>query len=285
MELHKTLIKTFRKIELDATGKLVKVIEKLNGEKKHIFLYQIIIKGANGIQPVFQMLSEKHDTNLITYWLRAIIRHGAPVPPEVDYDYSLALLNATSLAFNERCLKTYISDCYNWISGEMLQHPIHCFIRIDIAHLITIICSKDVFHRKHPKIKDFFVRCTGLMPSCDNVEDLKLLSIIFIVAYSEYDGKDADGNTVICEQKRSYLFERIKSFAFTSDENEKEYDDLDTLNEDESIVAFINRIRDAAEQMTKNSVETDRYKAFYCPELVPYLVKLSRHFPLWTQVM
>ena len=91
MEMYKTLIKSCRKIEIDATGKLVKIIEKLNGDKKHIFLYQIIIKGANGIQPIFQMLSEKHDTNLITYWLREIIRDGAPVPPEVDSDYLLAL--------------------------------------------------------------------------------------------------------------------------------------------------------------------------------------------------
>ena len=57
-----------------------------------------------------------------------------------------------------------------------------------------------------------------------------LLSSIFIVAYSEYDGKDSDGNEVICEQKRSYLFERIKSFTFTSDENATEYDDLDMQN-------------------------------------------------------
>ena len=286
MEMYKTLIKSCRKIEIDATGKLVKIIEKLNGDKKHIFLYQIIIKGANGIQPIFQMLSEKHDTNLITYWLREIIRDGAPVPPEVDSDYSLALLNATSLAFNERCLKNYISDCYRWITSEILQHPLRCFIRIDIAHLIKIICSKDVFHRKHPKIKDFFVRCAGIMSSCDNVEDFRtLLSSIFIVAYSEYDGKDSDGNEVICEQKRSYLFERIKSFTFTSDENATEYDDLEMQNENENIVAFVNNIRDEAEQIAKDSVETDRYNAFYCPELVTYLVKLAKHFPLWTQVM
>lgn len=126
MELYKSLIKKFRKIEIDATGKLVKAIHKINGEKKHIFLYQIIVKGENGIQSVFQMLSEKHDTNLITYWLREIIRYGAPVPPEVDCDYSMALLNATSLAFNERSLKNYISDYYRWICGETLQHPLEC---------------------------------------------------------------------------------------------------------------------------------------------------------------
>ena len=35
-ELYKTIIKTFKKIEINATGNLVKTIEKQNGEKKHI---------------------------------------------------------------------------------------------------------------------------------------------------------------------------------------------------------------------------------------------------------
>lgn len=78
--IYKSLIKKVRKIEIDATGKLIKAIDKLNGEKKHIFLYQIIIKDENSIQPLFQMITEKHDTNLITYWLREILRYGAPIP-------------------------------------------------------------------------------------------------------------------------------------------------------------------------------------------------------------
>lgn len=82
------------------------------------------------------MISEKHDTNLITYWLREIIRDGAPIPPEGDCDFSMALLNAVSLAFNERNLKNYISDCYRWICGEILQNPVRCYIRVDIAHLL-----------------------------------------------------------------------------------------------------------------------------------------------------
>lgn len=188
MDLYKSLIKKVRKIEIDATGKLMKAIDKLNGEKKHIFLYQIIIKGENSIQPLFQMITEKHDTNLITYWLREILRYGAPIPPEVNCDYSMALLNATSLAFNERNLKNYISDCYRWISGENLQYPLRCYIRVNIAHLIKIICNKNVFDKKHPKVKDFFVRCVGIMSTCDNIEDfITLLISVFIVAYSEYD--------------------------------------------------------------------------------------------------
>lgn len=142
----------------------------------------------------------------------------------------MALLNAISLAFNECSLKNYISDCYRWICGETLQHPIECYIRIDIAHLIKIIFSKNVFDKKHPKVKDFFVRCMGIMSTCDNVNDfITLLTSIFIVAYSEYDGKDTDGNDVICAQKQQYLFQRIKSFTDNDDNDDKKYD-LDILD-------------------------------------------------------
>lgn len=286
MDLYKSLIKKVRKIEIDATGKLMKAIDKLNGEKKHIFLYQIIIKGENSIQPLFQMITEKHDTNLITYWLREILRYGAPIPPEVNCDYSMALLNATSLAFNERNLKNYISDCYRWISGENLQYPLRCYIRVDIAHLIKIICNKNVFDKKHPKVKNFFVRCVGIMSTCDNIEDfITLLTSVFIVAYSEYDGKDIDGNDVICAEKQLFLFERIKSFTFTDDDNDKQYDYLDDFDESKNLNSFINNIREQAEKFAKEIVETDTYNVFYCPELVINLVKLAKHFPIWTGIM
>ncbi|CAH1114853.1 unnamed protein product [Psylliodes chrysocephalus] len=68
------------------------------------------------------MISEKHDTNLITYWLREVMRHEAPVPPEVNCDYSMALVNATSLAFNKRSLK-HDNNCYRWICTETLSIP------------------------------------------------------------------------------------------------------------------------------------------------------------------
>lgn len=67
MALYKDLIKIFKKVEIDATGSLVKSTPAADGEKRASFLYQIIIKGENGVQPVFQMLSEKHDANFIQY--------------------------------------------------------------------------------------------------------------------------------------------------------------------------------------------------------------------------
>lgn len=289
MSMYKELIKKTKKIELDATGQLVKSIEKKNGERLHIFLYQIVLKAIDGIQPAFQMLSEKHDTNFICYWLREILRDGAPTPPEADCDYSMALLNATCLAFNERKLITYLSDCFLYLTGEKLQHPLKCFIRIDIAHLIQIICRKKVFDGKLSKIKDFYVRCIGVISACTNINDfVDLLTATIVVAYSEYSGQNEIGKNSYCKEKQDFLLDRIETF--TVEENDiyslREYDHLeDGINENRNLIEYVERIHMLAKTEVEQAEKTEHLNAFYCPEIIPHLLKLSKHFPLWTNVM
>ena len=70
------------------------------------------------------MISEEHDANHITYWLREILRDGGSKPLGVDFDYSMALLNAIILAYNERPLAEYLADCFHWLQNVELQHPL-----------------------------------------------------------------------------------------------------------------------------------------------------------------
>ena len=46
------------------------------------------------------MISKKHDTNMLTYWMREWLRSGVSCPKQVVTDYSLALLNAVTFSFN-----------------------------------------------------------------------------------------------------------------------------------------------------------------------------------------
>ena len=91
MQMHicNDLIRKFKKIEIDATGKLTLETISSNGEKRVTYLYQVVMKGygGKGVQPLFQMISEKHDANHITYWLREILRHGGSKPLGVDCDF------------------------------------------------------------------------------------------------------------------------------------------------------------------------------------------------------
>lgn len=292
ISLYNSLIKKFKKVEVDATGSLVKSISTNNGERRPIFLYQMIVRGENGIQPVFQMLSEKHDANFISYWMREILRDGASTPPEVNCDYSMALLNATSLAYNEMSLKKYILNCFKYLTSESIYSNLKCLIRVDIAHLIKIMCKKEVFKGAHPKVKDFFVRCVGIMSTCDNIEDLsELLKSLLIVAGSQYSGKNDTGKDVVCAKKHTFLINRIKTFTFCDEddddnEDEREYDYLDNECDDNpDIIIFLEKILEDSQREIDLAEETDTLNAFYCPEIINHIIKLARHFPIWTNLM
>lgn len=79
------------------------------------------------------------------------------------------------------------------------------------------------------------------------------------------------------QEKKSYLFERIKSFIFTDDDNNRQHDYLDNFEESENLIFFINNIR---EQIAKQILETDSYNVFYCAELVRNFINLTKHFPI-----
>lgn len=131
-------------ISIDATGSIVKRIMRLhnNGKQKsgHIFLYVAVTHIGTQIIPVCQMLSEKHDTNFILYWLNYWISSigEAYIPLEVTTDRSLALQNACCLAFNSMTYKKYLENCLKLLKNETSDVP-KCYIRIDIAHLIKSV--------------------------------------------------------------------------------------------------------------------------------------------------
>lgn len=54
-------------LSIDATGSLIKNIKKLDESTRYIFLYQAIVPYKVKILPVSQMISEKHDANILTY--------------------------------------------------------------------------------------------------------------------------------------------------------------------------------------------------------------------------
>lgn len=158
-------------LSIDATGSLFKRINRPDGSSNVIFLYQIVAPFDDKILPVCQIISEKHDTNMLSYWLREWLRTPVPCPSEIVVDYSLALLNAVSLAFNDVNLNTYVEQCMTFLENfDDMQKP-KCIIRIDIAHIIKQVCHWKCFNDKHMRIKDFYVRCFGLnkMHKCRQV--------------------------------------------------------------------------------------------------------------------
>lgn len=145
LDLYKDIMKTKVPLSIDATGSVVRKLKRPNNQSSAIFLYQAVVPTAEGIFPVFQTLSEKYDANTISYFIKEWLRSGAPVPHETVTDFSFALLNGISLAFNECNLKTYVNYCLCHLSGKNIQTTIRCYIRVDIAHTIKLITKWKCF--------------------------------------------------------------------------------------------------------------------------------------------
>lgn len=216
---YKSQINKIKKVCIDGTGGVVKAIKKPNGDSKYVFLYQVVMKGEDGILPVFQMISAQHDTISFDYWLKSFVKKTDRIPEEVSCDFSLALLNGICLSFNECRLKTYVTDCYRWINGGILQRKPKCYVRLDIAHLIKSICRKKIFLDKEKMKKDFYIRCMALTTTCDSKSAFEeILKSILIVAISECGGEDEHGRDLVSKKIEAFLFSQIETFTVNSEE-------------------------------------------------------------------
>lgn len=121
---------------IDATGSIVKKIMRANNTlSQHIFLYQAVINYNDKQFSVTQMLSERHTTNNIHFWLLEWCRMGASYPREVVVDFSKALLNAVIRCFTSyTTIKDYTNACKNKAMPK-------CYIRIDVAHFIKMYAN------------------------------------------------------------------------------------------------------------------------------------------------
>lgn len=62
-------------------------------------------------------------------------------PDECISDYSKALLGAITRAFcNGKSLHEYSETCFRIVNKYSVPTTVSCFIRIDVAHMVHIIC-------------------------------------------------------------------------------------------------------------------------------------------------
>lgn len=278
-------------LSIDATGSVVKKIKKPDGSTNFLFLYQAVVPFKSKILPVVQMISEKHDTNILTYWLREWLRSGAICPKEVVTDYSFALLNAVALAFNNCDLGTYVENCLTILQNNDYNNNFpKCIIRIDIAHLIKLVCRWKCFNDKHARIKDFYVRCAGILSKITTFDHFNQICLdILTVAFSETEDisetEDMNNITITCFKAQQRLLQIIKSndFQYYNENIRDEHFD-ETLDYDSG-----NRINNLLRDFETNSKKVihsgDRPNPYYCPSFGTNLLRILKEFPLWTTIM
>lgn len=187
-------------IYIDATGSIVKKLMKLDKSlSKHIFLYQVVINYNHAQFSVSQMLSERHTTNNIYFWLLEWSRMGAPYPREVVVDSSKALLNAVIRCFTScGTMKDYANACKNKTCLPK------CYIRINVAHWIKTYAN--VLKSVPRRIKIFYMAAIGQLIMCRNTDDAaEILKGILITSRSETEGTLINGEETTCEREKRKL--------------------------------------------------------------------------------
>lgn len=124
-----------------------------------------------------------------------------PYPKEVVTDYFLSLLNAVSLAFNDMTIKAYVDNYMKMTMSANEYSPFKCIIRMDIAHIIRLICRWKCFQNQHSRLKDFYVRCIDLVIKC---LDMRTCCDIFRDTESTSDSN-------VCFASQNRLLKAIKN--------------------------------------------------------------------------
>lgn len=161
--VYKNIRKTYVRLSIDATGSIVKKIKrsKRNVLSSHIFLYEAVVSNGAYQTSITQMISEKQDTFTIFSWLTLWMNDGVSAPQESVCDFSMALLGAITRAFcGGMTVQVYVESCLEILTYKKSTNlQLSCFVRIDVAHLIKMVCRWKCWEgSKSYQLKDFFIR-------------------------------------------------------------------------------------------------------------------------------
>lgn len=174
-------------IAIDATGSVCKRIKYEHNKSKHIFLYLCMIVTSNGSMPIFQMVSAEQDTVAITTWLLKILSCNIPLPRMVVCDFSQAILSSVSKVFTDkRNLREYMQTCFDILKGNSTTLP-STYIRLDISHIVAIVCRWDCLKRcSLVKVRQFFIRSICHAYQMQSLQELEhFIECILTVALSQ----------------------------------------------------------------------------------------------------
>lgn len=275
---------------IDATGSVVKKIKYSYTKSSHIFLYQCMSVSHMGSVPVFQMLSAEQDTVAISTWLLKIVSTGVPIPRVVVCDFSQALLISISIAFaHKRNLNDYMQNCYDVVTGKSQILPA-TYIRLDVSHLVAIICRWDCLKRHPlPKIRQFFIRSLCQAHQMQNLQDLEyFLESILIVAMSENIGT-VHGENIESQTRYVYVTNVIKGLETKEEDIENEHVTFDEIDLETDCHTgwreWTKIIYERASATIIQCTNGDVLNAFHNIEIANKIKKLMHYLPIWTNIM
>lgn len=202
-------------LSLDATGSIALKIKRVDGESSDIFLTVLSTYVNKMIVPVAQVMSEKNDTNFLSYWLLEWRKSGAKIPEFVVTDMGKGIKNSVCLSFNTMNFTKYNDECLKLLFNAQNKIELNTQLRTDVAHLVHVVTKWPCFSKDKPKVKELFKRCVGFMANISDLQNFsEFLVAVFIVSSSK-------NNNDHCQKALTYIIERIQTYKFDANVTEK----------------------------------------------------------------
>lgn len=299
------LMKDSSFITIDASSSIVLQLKRPHGLKSaHIFLFCVVISFGGKVMSAFQFLTESQENEMIEYALKRWLRLVCRKPNVIVQDYQRGLLTANSNAFNGVPIKKYVDSAFlsitqnNGVAGDYVS----TFIRVDVAHLIHLVCRWECLKRHHTHtrlIRDFFIRCVALLVDCQNLADFhEIFGLTCVVALQDY--KDPPVNQFARTAKdarkklEGYISSRnvdINGYLTILEEIEKNDRPVPNIPDEDleelttytmsRIELYINNI--VTEATVQNGVGQE-INGFQLNKFVTNLQRIGKEFPLWSAV-
>lgn len=163
------------------------------GSLKPVFLYVISLQVDSINRPVFQVLSQRHTSDFISYFMKYWRHHhnSQKNPNEIVMDNSSALILASVQTFTSfQTKEAYLNACFERIFGHD-EPNISCFIRLDRSHIVKEILRMKVIAQQDSRIKKLLHRVLGYLITVTDIKIVEeIIFNIFILISNKYEHSD-----------------------------------------------------------------------------------------------
>ena len=171
--LKESIAKQKAKLYLDATGSIIKKIEKQNAP----YYYTLIVKSdkiGEPPLPIAEMVTTDHRTANVTHFLNLLRQHTSELtvhtkPQKIEIDFSWVFIHSTLLAFNHHDINHYLATCWNISNGKTEYKNHLTIIHICASHMIKSFINRIATITKDKGLKDFIVHWFALMQNTTSI--------------------------------------------------------------------------------------------------------------------
>lgn len=165
-------------------------ISSATGNLKPILLYTISLHADKNSRPVFQILSQRHTSDFISYFMKHW-RHqynNMKNPHEIIMDNSNALILASVQSFTSlSTTNAYLNACFDMLFDEVKPN-VKCFIRLDRSHIVKQIMRMKQIALQDRRVTQLLRHVLGFLITVEDIKTARdIISKIFILLFNKYE--------------------------------------------------------------------------------------------------